>query len=69
MLSREEILSSNINHYVKVKPISKEDLFEILTENLNVFPLETILYEKVLGIMVDKEYISIKDNMIEKLFY
>jgi hypothetical protein len=28
MLSREEILSSNINHYVKIKPISKEELFK-----------------------------------------
>jgi len=69
ILDREDILSSNINHYVKVKPINKEDLFKIILDNLTVFPCDKELYEKVLEIMVKKDYISIKDNLVEKLFY
>ena len=69
MLDREDILSANINHYVKTKPINKIDLFKIISDNLTIFSLENELYEKVLKMMVNKDYIAIKDELVEKLFY
>jgi hypothetical protein len=69
MLDREDILSTNINHHIKVKPLNKDELFKIVADNLNVFSLDNEFYEKVLKTMVEKEYIVIKDGLVEKLFY
>jgi hypothetical protein len=68
-LTREEIISANINHYVKVEPILKNRLFDLINKNLNIFELDKDLFEKVLLQMAEKDYISIKDDLIEKLFY
>jgi hypothetical protein len=68
-LTREEIISANINHYSKVKPIFKNDLFDLINKNLNLFELEKDFFEKILKQMVEKDYVSIKDDLVEKLFY
>jgi len=68
-LTREEIISANINHYVKIKPILKNDLFDLINKNLNLFELEKEIFEKVFKQMVEKDYVSIKDDLVEKLFY
>lgn len=69
IIAREEILSANINHYSKIKPINKDELFELINKNLNVFTLERDFYEKVLNIMIDKDYIKVDNNMVEKLLW
>lgn len=68
-LTREEIISANINHYAKVKPILKNDLFDLINKNLNLFELEKDIFDKVLKQMIEKDYVSIKDDLVEKLFY
>ena len=69
MMTREDILSANINHYVKFNKINKDKLFEVISHNLNVFVLEKLLFDKVIETMIDKDYISIKDNIVEKLLW
>lgn len=68
-LSREEILSSNINHFVKVKPVNKDELFKIITDKLTIFTPEKNMFDTVLEKMVENEYIKIEEEMVIKLFY
>jgi hypothetical protein len=69
IMTREDILSSNINHSVKINKMPIDKLFEKIKSNLNVFTLERDFYDKVIKIMVEKEYIKISDGIVEKLFY
>jgi hypothetical protein len=69
ILEREDILSANINHYAKIKPIEKNELFDVISKNLHVFTLDKDFYEKVITIMIDKDYIKVENNMVEKLLY
>jgi len=69
IMTREDILSSNINHSVKVNKMPIDKLFEEIKSNLNVFTLERDFYDKVIKIMVEKDYIKISDCIVEKLFY
>lgn len=70
MLSREDILSANINHYVKQNPTHKKELYEIIKRKLSVFFfLENNFYEKVITSMIDKEYIRIDDEIISKILW
>jgi hypothetical protein len=68
-LSREDILKTNINHYVKTAPMSKDDLFKIISEKLTIFTPDINMYEDVLHKMVTDDYISVEKGVVTKLFY
>ena len=69
IMAREDILSANINHFVKINKMNKDELFELISNKMSVFTLDREFFEKVLQIMINKDYISIDDNMIEKLLW
>lgn len=69
MMTRDDILSANINHFVKVNKMNKDDLFKIISNKMNIFTLENEFFENVLQMMINKDYISIKDNIVEKLLW
>ena len=69
IMAREDILSANINHFVKINKMNKDELFELISDKMSVFTLDREFFEKVLQIMINKDYISIDDNMIEKLLW
>jgi hypothetical protein len=68
-LSREDILKTNINHYVKTAPMAKDDLFKTISEKLTIFTPDINMYEDVLHKMVTDEYISVEKGVVMKLFY
>jgi len=68
-LSREDILKTNINHYVKTAPMTKDDLFKNISEKLTIFTPDINMYEDVLHKMVENEYISVEKGVVTKLLY
>lgn len=68
-LSREDILKTNINHYVKTAPMTKDYLFKTISEKLTIFTPDINMYEDVLHKMVTDDYISIEKGVVTKLFY
>lgn len=68
-LSREDILKTNINHYVKTAPMTKDDLFKTISEKLTIFTPDINMYEDVLHKMVENEYISVEKGVVTKLLY
>jgi len=69
MMTREDILSANINHYVKINKMNKDKLFKVISNNLNTFVLEKSLFDKVIQTMIDKDYIAIEEDMVKKLLW
>jgi len=69
ILSREDILKTNINHYVKTAPMTKDDLFKTISEKLTIFTPDINMYEDVLHKMVNDDYISVEKGVVTKLFY
>jgi 3D (Asp-Asp-Asp) domain-containing protein len=46
IMNRLDIINSQINHFVKKTPLSKEDLFRKVSENINVFELTMDIFDK-----------------------
>ena len=63
---RKEMFESN---EMSNKGEEASELFELINKNLNVFTLERDFYEKVLNIMIDKDYIKVDNDMVEKLLW
>ena len=68
-LSREDILKTNINHYVKTAPMAKDDLFKTISEKLTIFTPDINMFEDVLHKMVNNDYISVEKGVVTKLLY
>ena len=76
--NRENILCSQINSFIKKnekdtgnKYVSREDIFENISSQFNIFKIDQEIYKKVLEYLVDKDYISY-DNESDsycKLYY
>lgn len=71
--TRNEIISSNINQYLKIKEpdigIGKDELFQVVKDNINVFELNESDFEYSFNKMKEKKYLTISDNRVIKLFY
>jgi hypothetical protein len=69
MHNREDILKTNINSIIKKKSMNKNELFQKLKDNIKVFELDMVLFDKTLDSMIKMDYIKLKDGMYIKLFY
>ena len=71
--SRNEIISTNINHVLKLKgPLGRGDLFEQINIMCsNIFELDDIIFDKTLLNMINMDYIKLDTtiNTYEKLLY
>jgi hypothetical protein len=66
--SRIEIINSVINHTLKKSPKIKSDLFLLVKENIKLFQLEDILFNKSLLYLIEMDYIILNDkNEYEKI--
>lgn len=68
-LSRMEIINVNINSLLKIKSLSKEELFINLQNKIKLFNITKELYNKSLEYMEKNEYINIIDNNCFKIQY
>ena len=69
ILSREEVLSSWINHFVKKESISKIDLFYKIQKSINLFDFNIDFLDKVINDMIAKDYIKYNEDKIEKIIW
>ena len=69
VLSREEVLTSWINHFVKKEPISKIDLFYKIQKSMNLFDFNIEFLDKVINDMIVKDYIKYNEDKIEKIIW
>jgi hypothetical protein len=69
VLSREEVLSSWINHFVKKESISKIDLFCKIQKSLDLFDFNIEFLDKVINDMIIKDYIKYNEDKIEKIIW
>jgi hypothetical protein len=69
VLSRNEIICANINHQLKIQPMTKDQLFKSLVQTINVFELDETTFNKSIDYMCKSDYIKINDTIYEKIIY
>jgi hypothetical protein len=69
IMNRQDVVNSQINHFVKTSPLSKEDLYKKVSENINVFELTMDIFDKSITHMIDNDYIKLENGLYEKLLY
>jgi hypothetical protein len=67
--SRQEIVNSNINHFLKQKLKTKQELFDIVKQSIKVFELDHDTFDKSIEYMVSMDYIKLEDQNYVKLYY
>ena len=67
--SREEIVYANINHLIKIKSMTKIQLFDSLVKVIEVFELDEIIFNKALDYMCKMDYIILKEDFYNKIVY
>ena len=62
-------IMSLINHNIKLKPLSYQDLFTSCVSQNKVFTLEDDIFKKAIDYMIEHDYIEVKEELYYKLFY
>ena len=66
---RIDIVKTLINHNIKLKPLSYQDLYNTCVLQNKVFTLEDDIFKKAVDYMIEHDYIELKENLYHKLFY
>jgi hypothetical protein len=66
---RIDIIKTLINHNIKLKPLSYQDLFTSCASQNKVFTLEDDIFKKAIDYMIEHDYIELKEELYYKLFY
>lgn len=66
---RIDIVKTLINHNIKLKPLSYQDLFTSCASQNKVFTLEDDIFKKAIDYMIEHDYIELKEDLYYKLFY
>jgi hypothetical protein len=66
---RIDIVKTLINHNIKLKPLSYQDLFTSCASQNKVFTLEDDIFKKAIEYMIEHDYIELKEDLYHKLFY
>jgi hypothetical protein len=70
MHSRRDIVNTNINHTIKLNPLNKQELYNIIKDSIDVFNVTMEIFEDSLLYMIKSDYIILnKDNKYEKIYY
>lgn len=68
-LERKDIISANINHFVKVKDYMYDELYNLVSNKIKLFDVSKELFQQTIDSMIERDYISIVNNIIKKLVY
>ena len=68
-MSRQDVISAQINHFVKQKSMDKDELFKTVALNIKIFELDIELFNKTIDKMVEYDYIKLEDNIVVKLLW
>lgn len=66
---RIDIISTNINHYIKLNDYSLEELYTIVKDNIKVFSLTKELFDKTIDRMCEYNYIKVELDKVIKCIY
>jgi hypothetical protein len=69
---RDDIIKTNISHFIKIKDYNIDELFKEIYDNINVFEVTREMFNKALDFMMKNDYVikSDSDNStIKKLVY
>lgn len=68
---RNDIIKTNISHFIKIKDYNIDELFKNIYDNINVFEVTREMFNKALDFMMKNDYIitSDSDNTIKKIVY
>jgi len=64
--SRKHIISSCINHFIKQKKYSYQELFDVIKQNITIFDVNAEIFEHTIKWMIEREYISNNKQIITK---
>lgn len=66
---REEIVNTNINHFIKRQSMSRTELFDCVKKSIQVFELDERIFDKSIDYMCKMDYIKLSDGKYQKLVY
>ncbi len=69
ILSREEILSACVNHFVKKESMDKIVLLSKIQKSMDLFDFDMTFLDKVINSMISKDYIKYNGEKLEKLLW
>lgn len=69
VLSRIDILSTWVNHFVKHTPMILAELYLKIKTRITIFDFDIGLLEEVVNIMIKKDYITYVSDKIHKIVY
>lgn len=69
-MDRKDILSTQVNHFVKKNPETLDELFMKISQSNNLFEFDKALLTEVVDNMISKDYIKYNtDNKLEKVYW
>lgn len=69
ILSREEVLSSWINHFLKKESLEKIELMSKIKKSMDLFELSIDFLDNVIIDMINKKYIKYNQEKLEKIIW
>lgn len=69
ILSREEVLSSWINHFLKKESLEKIELMSKIKKSMDLFVLSIDFLDNVIIDMINKKYIKYNQKKLEKIIW
>lgn len=66
---RIDIIKVNINHFVKIKSHTENELYKTVRHNIKIFNVSEELFTTALTSMIKNEYIKMDKNNVIKLMY
>jgi hypothetical protein len=67
--SREDIVKSLINHYLKINPKNRNELYTLIQKDIIQFKLTEEIFNKSIDIMLKFDYIIIENETLIKCLY
>lgn len=67
--SREDVLSTCINHFVKIEPVDKIELMTKIKNSMDLFDFNMEFLDNVINNMIKKDYIKYNEKKLEKIFW
>jgi hypothetical protein len=67
VISRDDITKTNINHILKTKTLSYDDLYFNTSYNIKIFKLNKEIFDKAIEYLVNMDYIILENNKFIKL--
>jgi len=69
ILDKLDITKTNINHILKTKTLFYDELYSITSNNIKIFKLNKIIFNKAIDYLIKMDYIIFENDKYVKLFF